>query len=48
MKRYFPNPASFVYINSALINSDHVRDYVRGRGGQVEMSNGEFLDVARN
>lgn len=34
--------------NSFIVNLDHVKTYVRGRGGQLEMSNGEFLDVARN
>jgi two-component system, LytTR family, response regulator len=41
--------SSFLRIhNSFIINLDHVKTYVRGRGGQLEMSNGEFLDVARN
>jgi two-component system, LytTR family, response regulator len=41
--------SSFLRIhNSYLINLEHLKSYVRGRGGQVEMSNGEFLDVARN
>jgi two-component system LytT family response regulator len=40
---------SFVRIhNSYLINIEHVKSYLKGRGGQVEMSNNEFLDVARN
>jgi two-component system, LytTR family, response regulator len=41
--------SSFLRIhNSFIINLDHVKTYLRGRGGQLEMSNGEFLDVARN
>lgn len=40
---------SFVRIhNSYLINIEHVKSYLKGRGGQVQMSNNEFLDVARN
>lgn len=34
--------------NSYLINIEHVKSYVKGRGGQVQMSNNEYLDVARN
>lgn len=42
-------PPTFIRIHSAyLINLEHVKTYVKGRGGQVEMSNGDFLDVARN
>jgi two-component system LytT family response regulator len=43
-----PEPPFFRTHNSFLINLEHVKTYVKGRGGQVEMSNGEFLDVARN
>ena len=32
---------------SHLINLDHLVRYIRGRGGEVEMSDGEFLDVSR-
>jgi two-component system, LytTR family, response regulator len=40
---------SFVRIhNSYLINMEHVKSYLKGRGGQVQMSNNEYLDVARN
>ncbi|RAW00270.1 LytR/AlgR family response regulator transcription factor [Pseudochryseolinea flava] len=34
--------------NSYLINIEHVKSYVKGRGGQVQMSNNDYLDVARN
>ncbi len=42
-------PASiFIRIHhSFLINKNHVRKYLRGEGGQVLMSNGTMLDVAR-
>lgn len=33
---------------SYLINIDHVRKYLRGDGGEVVMSNGEKIPVARN
>lgn len=40
---------TFVRIhNSYIINLEHIKSYVKGRGGQVEMSNGTFLDIARN
>lgn len=43
-----PQPYFLRIHNSHLINLEHVKSYVNGRGGQVEMSNNEFLDVARN
>ena len=43
-----PNPPFMRIHNSSIINIEHVKSYVKGRGGQVEMSNGDFLDVARN
>ena len=43
-----PQPPFFRIHNSSVINLDHAKTYLKGRGGQVEMSNGEFLDVARN
>jgi two-component system, LytTR family, response regulator len=33
--------------HSYLINKNHVQKYIRGEGGQVVMSNGSILDVAR-
>lgn len=43
-----PMPQFVRVHNSYLINIEHVKSYVKGRGGQVQMSNNEFLDVARN
>lgn len=41
-------PSVFFRIHhSFLINKNHVRKYLRGEGGQVLMSNGKMLDVAR-
>jgi two-component system, LytTR family, response regulator len=38
----------FVRIHhSHIINKNHVQKYIRGEGGQVVMSNGKTLDVAR-
>lgn len=39
---------SFIRIHhSFLINKNHIRKYLKGDGGQVLMSNGKLLDVAR-
>ncbi len=40
--------SSFVRIHkSSLVNVNHIINYIKGRGGQVEMVNGHFLDVSR-
>jgi|SRR6187200_2452588 two-component system LytT family response regulator len=33
--------------NSHLINLAYIKKYIRGEGGQVEMQNGDVIDVAR-
>jgi two-component system LytT family response regulator len=33
--------------NSHLVNASHIRKYIRGQGGQVIMSNGQSIAVAR-
>jgi len=33
--------------HSWIINKNHIQKYVKGEGGQVVMSNGKILDVAR-
>lgn len=33
--------------HSYIINKDHIKKYLKGDGGQVLMSNGKLLDVAR-
>jgi two-component system LytT family response regulator len=39
---------TFIRIHhSFLINKNHIRKYLKGEGGQVLMSNGKMLDVAR-
>ena len=41
-------PHGFMRIHrSHLINLDCVTRYIRGRGGQVEMTDGSLLDVSR-
>jgi len=41
-------PATFIRIHhSFLINKNHIRKYLKGEGGQVLMSNGKMLDVAK-
>jgi len=41
-------PALFIRIHhSYIINKDHIKKYLKGDGGQVLMSNGKLLDVAR-
>ncbi len=40
--------SSFLRIHkSSLVNVKHIVNYIKGRGGQVEMVNGDFLDVSR-
>jgi two-component system, LytTR family, response regulator len=42
------SPQTFLRIHhSYIINKNHVQKYIRGEGGQVIMSNGITLDVAR-
>lgn len=33
--------------NSYLINLNYIRRYIKGDGGQIEMENGHYVDVAR-
>lgn len=42
-----PHDMFFRPHNSWLINLDHIKRYIKGDGGQVEMSNGDFVDVSR-
>jgi two-component system LytT family response regulator len=42
------SPAVFIRIHhSYMINRNHIQKYIKGEGGQVIMSNGQALDVAR-
>lgn len=43
-----PQPPFLRVHHSHIINLEHVKSYLKGRGGQVEMSDGKFLDIARN
>ena len=38
----------FRIYQSHLVNLYHVKEYVRGRGGQVKMTDGAFLNVSRD
>jgi two-component system LytT family response regulator len=41
-------PETFIRIhNSYIINKDYLQKYIRGEGGQVVLSNGVVLDVAK-
>jgi len=42
-----PNHTFIRIHHSYIINKNHVRKYLKGEGGQVLMSNGKLLDVAR-
>jgi two-component system LytT family response regulator len=42
-----PSEMFFRPHNSYLVNLQHVSRYLKGDGGQVEMSNGEYVDVSR-
>ncbi|NOT38105.1 MAG: response regulator transcription factor, partial [Saprospiraceae bacterium] len=41
-------PYHFIRIhNSHIINSQYIKKYIRSDGGQIEMENGDILDVSR-
>lgn len=42
-----PSTAFIRIHHSFIINKNHMRKYLKGEGGQVLMSNGKLLDVAR-
>jgi two-component system LytT family response regulator len=42
-----PAPTFIRIHHSFIINKNHIRKYLKGEGGQVLMSNGKMLDVAR-
>jgi two-component system LytT family response regulator len=40
-------PATFCRVHhSYLINMNHIKQYIRGKGGQVKMVNGKMIDVS--
>ena len=47
MERELPDPVFFRVHKSFLINLLHVKEYVRGEGGTVLMSNGMEIEVSR-
>jgi two-component system LytT family response regulator len=42
-----PTRIFFRIHNSHLINLNYIKRYIRGDGGQIEMQNGKYIDVAR-
>ncbi len=48
VERSLPGPVFLRIHHSYLVNINHVREYLRGEGGEVVLSNGEHLRVSRN
>jgi len=42
------NPDFFRVQNSYLVNLNHIKEYIRGEGGELLMSNGDSVRVSRN
>ncbi len=42
-----PSDMFFRTHNSYIINLNYIKRYLKGDGGQIEMQNGDFVDVAR-
>ncbi len=42
-----PNDIFFRPHHSHLINLNYIKRYIKGDGGQIEMQNGDYVDVAR-
>ncbi len=43
-----PHPNFLRIHNSFVVNIDHIKEYIRGEGGEVILTNGESLRVSRN
>lgn len=47
IEHMLPHPLFFRIHHSYLVNVNHIKEYIRGEGGEVLMSNGENLRVSR-
>lgn len=48
VEKKFTNPLFFRVHNSYLINLDHVKEYLKGFGGELIMTNGLTASISRN
>ena len=48
IERLLNHPDFFRVQNSFLVNLNHIKEYVRGEGGELVMSNGDEVRVSRN
>ena len=47
VEKILNNPGFFRVQNSYLVNLDHIKEYIRGEGGDLIMSNGDEVRVSR-
>lgn len=47
IEELLPSNQFFRAHHSYLINLHHIKRYIRGEGGQIEMTTGEYVDLAR-
>jgi two-component system LytT family response regulator len=48
IEQMLPHPVFVRIHHSYLVNIQHIKEYYRGEGGEILLSNGEFLRVSRN
>jgi len=48
IEKLLAHPDFFRVQNSYLVNLNHIKEYVRGEGGELIMSNGDEVRVSRN
>jgi two-component system LytT family response regulator len=48
IENMLPHPAFLRIHHSFVVNVSHIREYIRGEGGEVLLSNGDQLRVSRN
>jgi two-component system LytT family response regulator len=47
IEELLPDDIFFRTHHSHIINLQYIKRYIKGDGGQIEMQNGDFVDVAR-
>lgn len=48
IEKFLDHPDFFRVQNSFLVNLNHIKEYIRGEGGELIMSNGDEVRVSRN
>jgi two-component system LytT family response regulator len=48
IENMLPQTGFFRIHHSYVVNINHIKEYIRGEGGEVVMSNGEIIRVSRN